>query len=281
MKVIRVNKKDNLKNKGHHQPKNQRGVSGNILNDIKLSNLTLHKLDWLEWLTIVLSIWFVVYPQYFYMLLLTILLIIPIFGIMLNGLDKPSLASLVDIKLDSKKQIEYDVADFINVAAWAILIRILWDYKFYNFYSWIVPGIIGSVFTLGILFSTHRLITANYQNKIWIYVSIIFNIILYSFAGVYAINCAFDNSTPENYSTTVVDKLITHSKGRRGRITTNYILTIEPWGRYESQQTVHTTNDYYDSVSKGEEINITLNKGLLGIPFINRNDNLLYKKVFK
>ena len=281
MKVIRVKKKDNHKNKGHHQPENQRGVSGNILNDIKLSNLTLHKLDWLEWLTIVLAIWFVIYPQFLYLFLLTILLIIPIFGIILNGLDKPSLASLVDIKLDSKKQIEYDVADFINVAAWAILIRILWDYKFYDFYRWIIPGIIGSVFTLGILFSTHRLITANYQNKIWIYVSIIFNIILYSFAGVYAINCAFDNFTPEKYSTTVVDKLITHSKGRRGGITTNYILTIEPWGRYESQQTVHTTNEYYYSVSKGEEINITLNKGLLGIPFINRNDNLLYKKVFK
>ena len=265
MKVVKIKKRDKSRYK-----------SSKPLGDIGLSKLTLHKLDWLEWLTIGLSIWFVLYPYPSYKLLLIILLIIPIFGILLNGLDKPSLASLVDIKLDNKKRTVYDVADFINVAAWAILIRLLWDYKFDDFYSWIIPGIAGSFFTLAVLFSTHKLITENYQDKIWIYASVILNIILYSFAGVYAINCAFDNSKPENYTTTVLVKTIDKYR-YRGRDRTNYEVTITPWGRYKEHQIVATNASYYNSIKEGDRISITLKNGLLGIPFIDRKENPLYK----
>lgn len=63
----------------------------------------------------------------------TVLMIIPIVGLILNGLrGRPSIASLVEITVDDGKD-KYDVADFIDFAAIAILIRVLMDFEFESF----------------------------------------------------------------------------------------------------------------------------------------------------
>jgi hypothetical protein len=67
------------------------------------------------------------YPQP-YEILLGVLLAIPIIGLLLNGLHKPSLATLVKISADKDGEDKHDVADFIDVAAWVILIRVLLDF---------------------------------------------------------------------------------------------------------------------------------------------------------
>lgn len=107
--------------------------------EVTLSKLTLHRLDWLEWITIGIGLWFLIVAEP-YGLLLGILLIIPILGLILNGLHKPSMASLVEIDLDKNGDKKYDVADFIDFAAWIILIRALIDFEFESFYSLIIPG---------------------------------------------------------------------------------------------------------------------------------------------
>jgi hypothetical protein len=104
-----------------------------------ISKLTFHKLDWLEKVTLALAIWFLIYPKP-YTILFTILLIIPILGLVLNGLNgKPSIASLVEITKKDDGDNKYDVADFIDMAAIAIFIRVLIDYEFEDFYSLIIP----------------------------------------------------------------------------------------------------------------------------------------------
>lgn len=45
----------------------------------------------------------------------------------LNGLNKPSIASLV--KIDHYSKDEYDVADFIDLPAWVIVVCTLLDYE--------------------------------------------------------------------------------------------------------------------------------------------------------
>lgn len=118
MKVVKTNKKRKKKKR----------------DEVTLSKLTLHKLDWLEWITIGIGLWFVFVANP-YRLLLAILLIIPILGMILNGIHKPSMASLVEIDLDKNGDKKYDVADFIDFAAWVILIRAISDFEFENFYS--------------------------------------------------------------------------------------------------------------------------------------------------
>jgi hypothetical protein len=156
-----------------------------ISNAVTFEKLTLHKLDWLEWTTIAIGAWFFVYPKPYEILLAT-LLIIPLLGLFLNGLHRPSMASLVEISSDKSGDDKYDVADFIDVAAWIILIRVLIDFEFESIYSMIIPGTIACTIILLILFLTHKLISKSTRNKWWIYSSLIFNVSLYSYAGTYA-----------------------------------------------------------------------------------------------
>lgn len=236
-------------------------------NRVRFDKLTLHKLDWLEWTTIGFAAWFLFSPTP-YEILLGILLAIPIIGLLLNGLHRPSMATLVEISADKDGDDNYDVADFIDVAAWLILIRVLLDYEFESFYSMIIPGTIACIIILAILFLTHRLIAQSTRNKWWIYASLIFNVSLYSYAGTYAANCTYDNSEPIVYETKVLDKRI--HKGSKGRKT--YYVEVAPWGHHLDKEEISVASVQYDELKIGDSIKIDLMKGLFNIPwyFIER-----------
>ncbi|HYH15874.1 MAG TPA: hypothetical protein VD794_11665, partial [Flavisolibacter sp.] len=233
---------------------------------VTFSKLTLHKLDWLEWITIGLSAWFVFYPKPYDMLLGT-LLVIPIIGLLLNGLHKPSMASLVEISVDKDGEDTYDVADFIDIAAWAILIRVLIDFEFESIYSMVIPGTISCIIILAILFLTHKRIEHTTRNKWWIYISLIFNVSLYSYAGTYAANCTYDDSVPEVYTTQVLDKRI--SKGRRS---TTYYIEVAPWGHHLDKEEISVPRSQYDELNVGDTVNIDYKNGLFNIPWYYLED---------
>lgn len=235
---------------------------------VSLSKLTFHKLNWLEYITIGLGLWFLFYPVP-YNLLFTVLLCIPILGLILNGLNgRPSIASLVEISKDGDGSDKYDVADFIDFAAWIILLRVLSDYEFESFYSMIIPGTIAFAIMLILLFATHRLISNTTKSKSWIYLSLIFNVCLYSYAGTYGANCVYDNSEPTIYNAEVVDKRI--SKGRRH---TTYYVKVTPWGHHHDKEEISVSMDHYNEIQVGKTVKIDLKKGLFNIPwyYIERN----------
>ncbi len=235
-------------------------------NGISLSKLTLHKLDWLEWITIGIAAWYFIYPKP-YNILLAALLAIPILGLLLNGLHKPSMASLVEISVDKDGEDKYDVADFIDIAAWVILIRVLLDYEFESVYSLIIPGTITCIVVLTILFLTHKLIAKTTRNKWWIYSSLIFNVSLYSYAGTYAANCTYDFSEPTVYESEILNKTYT-----RGRRSTTYKVEVAPWGHHYDKESIHVSITQYAELQIGDKIKIDLKKGLFNIPwyFIER-----------
>lgn len=229
---------------------------------ISFSQLTLHKLEWLEYITIGLAIWFFIYPEP-YEILLGILLFIPIFGLFLNGLHKPSMATLVEISSDKNGDDKYDVADFIDIAAWIILARVLIDYKFESFYSMIIPGTISCVIILTILFLTHKQIEESTRHKWWIYSSLIFNVSLYSYAGTYAANCSFDYSEPKVFQSEILNKRI--SKGSKGRKT--YYVEVAPWGHHYDKEEISVSSVQYNELNSGDKINIDMKDGLFDIPW--------------
>jgi hypothetical protein len=225
------------------------------------SKLTFHKLDWLEWITAGLAIWFLIYPKP-YEILLGILLIIPILGIIINGWQKPSMASLVEISKDTDGSDKYDVADFIDIAAWVILLRVLIDYEFDNYTSMIIPGTVATIIILLILFLTHKLISETTKSKWWIYTSIIFCVSVYSYAGTYAANCTYDYSKPTIFSTEVLGKRIS-----RGKKHTSYYIKVAPWGHHLDEEEIKVASEQYDELDKGDDIHIDLKKGLFNIPW--------------
>jgi hypothetical protein len=230
-------------------------------NSVTFSKLTLHQLDWLEWITIALAAWFFIYPQP-YDLLLAVLLTIPIVGLLLNGLHKPSMATLVEISTDTNGEDKYDVADFIDIAAWVILIRVLLDFEFESIFSMIIPGTIACIIILSILFLTHKAIEHSTRNKWWIYSSLIFNVSLYSYAGTYAANCVYDYSEPEVYQTEVLNKTVS-----RGRRSTTYYIEVAPWGHHFDKEEISVPRVQYDELNIGDKVNIDYKKGLFDIPW--------------
>jgi hypothetical protein len=230
---------------------------------VTFSKLTFHKLNWLEYLTIGLSVWFLFFPKP-YEILFTVLLCMPIIGLILNGLTgRPSITSLVEIWKDKDGNDKYDVADFIDIAAWVILFRVIIDYKFESFYSLIIPGTVAFAIMLIILFATHNHIINTDKSKTWIYLSLIVNVFLYSYAGAYGANCVYDNSEPTVYQAEVVNKRI--SRGRRG--SKSYILKVTPWGHHYDQEEISVTSDQYNGIQTGQTVNIDLKEGLFNIPW--------------
>lgn len=229
---------------------------------VRLSKLTFHKLSWLEYVTIGLGLWFLFYPKP-YIILFSALLCMPILGLILNGMTgRPSIASLVEISKDNNGNDEYDVADFIDYAAWIILFRVLIDYEFESFYSIIIPGTIAFIIMLMILFATHKVIEKTTKSKTWIYLSLIFNVLLYSYAGTYGANCVYDKSEPIVYNVKVVDKSI--SKSRRS---TTYYVKVAPWGHHYDQEEISVSKNQYEEIQIGQIIKIDFKQGLFNIPW--------------
>jgi hypothetical protein len=228
---------------------------------VKISKLTFHKLDWLEYITIGLGLWFLIYPKP-YTILFTTLLCMPILGLILNGLTgRPSISSLVKISEDKDGDDKYDVADFIDFAAWIIFIRVLIDFEVESFYSLILPGTIAFLLMLLFLFVTHKIIENSTKSKVWIYLSLIANVCIYSYAGTYGVNCVYDNSTPIVYHAEVVDKRIRTS--RKGRKT--YYVKVKPWGHHYDKEEISVSSVQYNNITIGESVEIDLKNGLFNI----------------
>lgn len=221
---------------------------------------TLHQLSWLEYIAIGFSLWFFFYPKP-YDLLLIILLIMPFLGMLLNGYNKPSIATLVEIDRNAKN--EYDVADFIDIPAWAILVRVLIDFETDSILAVAISGTVAFVAICLFLFLTHKQIAESNKDKWWIYSSIIFSFFVYSYSSVIAINCKFDYSEPEVYQTEIIDKHI--HRGRRGRRT--YYVKVKPWGHHYDSENISVSRTEYEHFEVNDQVKIDYNKGLLGIPW--------------
>ncbi|HCS20925.1 MAG TPA: hypothetical protein DIW47_10275 [Bacteroidetes bacterium] len=232
-------------------------------NKVTLSKLTFHKLDWLEHGTIWLSIWFFIYPKP-YDILFTTLLCIPLLGLFLNGLSgRPSISSLVTISKDTDGSNNYDVADFIDVAAFFLLVRVILDFEFESLYSMILPVTIAFAIMLIILFVSHRSIARSSKNKTWIYSSLFFNVFLYSFAGTYGANCVYDNSEPTVHHVEVVNKRInTSGKGKD-----LYYIKVKPWGHHYDEEEINVPKSQFDEIQIGQTVKIDVKEGLFNIPW--------------
>ncbi len=221
-----------------------------------------HKLAWLEYLSIAMAAWFIFYP-YPYKIVFTILLILPIVGLILNGLNnRPSIASLVKITKNDDGSYEYEIADFIDVIAWVILLKVIFKYEFESIYSLAITGGVAACLMLILLYATHQFST-NEKFKRSIYFRMILNILIYSYGATYGVNCIFDNSNPKKYEVTVIDKR-TRTSSKSGD---TYYLKVNPWGHHYDNEEISVSLSDYESTNIGNKVEIDLKEGLLGIPW--------------
>ena len=83
----------------------------------------------------------------------------------------------------------------------------------------------------------------------------------YGFGTTIHINCFYDASKAEVYSTKVLDKHISNGK------TTIYYLNLGPWGPQKEAEEVSVDEALYHRTELGETVNVYLFEGLLDIPW--------------
>jgi hypothetical protein len=222
--------------------------------------MKLHNFDWLDWASILLSGWFLFYPKP-YEILFTIILILPIVGLVLHGHAKPSLTSLITILKKENGETDYNTASFIVLPALILILRMFLDYEIENLFELLIKGLIALVIFLLVVSIFYKDIENDNKHQFTTYFVLIGNMAIYCFATIYGINCVYDNSKPEIYKSVVVDKSIYSGKH------TSYYLLVEPWSDNSDNNKIKVTEQKFYLTKIGDTATIERRTGLLKIPW--------------
>lgn len=219
--------------------------------------VTISRFPTLDKISVAVCFWFIILP-FPYGVLLIVLVALPFIGIVVNGIERPSITTLVNFRKDGK----IDVADFIDLPAWVIAIRVFLDYNIDTFSAIAVSGSVMLVLILFVILLTHSpTFPDKIPKKATVLAALIINLALYSYSSVVALNCQFDFSEPILYSTTVIDKHISSGTKRP----TRYYLKVRPWGPHKEEENVRVPGYQFWGAAIGDSVSINYHEGLFGI----------------
>lgn len=247
--------------KSEQEGKTFKGFSSNVVKKSR-QIVTLSRFPVLDKFTLIVCGWFIILP-FPYEVLLLILVALPFIGIAVNGIEEPSITSLVSIR----KNKTIDIADFIVLPTWTIMARVFFDYRIDSYSALAVSGsVLFGMIALAVLFTHSLKLSANFPRNVAVILLLIGNLALYSYSTVVALNCRFDYSEPLKYSVTVIDKSIIRI--RRAEIC---YLKIRPWGPHKEVEDIRVDYYQYRDVEIGGQITIIYYEGLFGIRWYDVN----------
>jgi hypothetical protein len=86
-------------------------------------------------------------------------------------------------------------------------------------------------------------------------------ILSYSYGAIITLNCLYDQSTPEPYSSTILNKRETTGKS------TTYYFELAPWANQKENIEISVSKDLYIKFDQNEKVNILLMQGRFDIPW--------------
>ncbi len=214
----------------------------------------------LNYVSIITSIWFLISPNP-YNILTIINIMMPIIGLIIvflyNGLIRI-------IKTDNSPY--PTLSSCLTMPVAVIMIRVLLDYDIVDYSSLWVPSILLSTITVYIIIKSNNseFKVSKTKELIILYFYLSIGVGVFVFFSIILTNCTFDYSEPIEYQTKIVEKRI--SSGRR--TPTRYLIKIEKWSDEYNKNLVSIVKNSYEEMKVGEVINVYLNKGLLGVPWI-------------
>lgn len=84
---------------------------------------------------------------------------------------------------------------------------------------------------------------------------------LFGFGLSRAVNCLCDAAAPQNFTTTVAGKYITHSKGA------HYHITLNPWQNGQASKEIDVSQNEYDRIQIADPVTIHQKQGYLHVPW--------------
>ncbi len=214
-------------------------------------------INWIAGLTAAWILFFPIPYQYSIM----VAMIIPIVALIMmkfsNGL----------IRLNQRQGSVYpSVAYAFILPSCGLLVRATLDYDILDYSNaWPITIIITLSF-LTVLLIRQKEITFKKMSDYWTTLSVALFLFAYSFGTVLHLNCYYDDSAAQYFTAKVLNK-----KTSSGKVTT-YYLNLSTWGQQENADKVSVDKDLYDRIEIGDEVNIYLNDGKLGIPWIYVTD---------
>lgn len=215
----------------------------------------------LDTITIVVAIWFVIYPKP-YNLLLGLLILIPIVNVIINIFKDKQIVDLIDI--DIKNYNDYRWSDFIDIGAFSIMYRIARDFEVVNIRDLLIPTISCFIILIVLILSTHVFLEKNTHQRSRIYNVLIFKVLLFSLVSIYASNAAFDCSKAACLIAIVEGK---QKKRKKRKSFRRYYVTVSYKNRNSSQkkEKIKISKEQYYKISSGHNLKVCVKDGLFGI----------------
>ncbi len=219
------------------------------------------KLDWLDSLAVILSLWFGFF-RYPFEPLFCVLACIPIIGISIS-LSKGNATFDNYVKNIAGGVLDVNIVSiYILFVSIALLIGPITTYQCDNYYTFFITGTICFGFVMTVLLITHKSIWGTFMLQSKLYVVFLFCILFYSYGLTYGLNCIFDQSPPEHYKTKIVSLF---AKKVNGRL--KYFVTVLPWGNHTTVESLAIPYDQFRRLKQDDSTHVILQHGFLGIPW--------------
>lgn len=210
--------------------------------------------SWLGGLTLVWTLFFPE-PYYEYAILASVTVMVSAILVLIYF---KGLIRINDIKGSAYPTIFFGV--FTSIIG--ITLRALQDFNIYDYSnSWMPASIIAVVLIVLIVFATNEF----KFEKIKDYFTVLFFAVLFfafGYGTTITFNCMYDQSIPKYFKSKVVEKRI--SSGKYGD---TYYIEVTAWHTQTESDDISVSKELYETTTIGDDIDISLKKGLLGIPW--------------
>jgi len=204
-----------------------------------------------------LLLWEIFYPQP-YALLMILLLVAPWVAVYGTWYSRGL------IRLTKRKNSGYPTLSMLMILPIvAVMVAILRDYKLYEFTSKAWMLLVAAAVAATVVFVVLCAKALKAERRKWlVVVFVLFFSGLYCFGLMVFYNCYYDRSAPEGRRVEVVGKRIS-----TGRYSNTYYLELAAWGRFEEGHDVDVSKEMYNTINRGDTVNVFLRQGKLGVPW--------------
>ncbi|MFD2512635.1 hypothetical protein ACFSRY_02040 [Pontibacter locisalis] len=166
------------------------------------------------------------------------------------------------IRFDEKKNSAYPTVFWgIFSPSMAVSLRALLDFNIFNHDNvWLLAALISVTFIVVLIVGSKEFDFKSAKGFLAV-AGISLTIFAYSYGTAIVINCLNDSSTPEIYSSKVLNKRISSGKS------TSYYIELTPWGSQKEADEVSVTKEFYEQINKGDAVSIYFMKGYMEIPW--------------
>lgn len=165
------------------------------------------------------------------------------------------------IRIDKRKDSPYP-SIFISLLlpCVGVFLRALLDYNIFDHTKiWMPMCVIALVMTAVVIIKNEELKSGKKAFGAILMITLLS--LAYGFGLVIFVNCFYDQSAPEMFSSEVLSKRISSGK------TTSYYLELAPWGNRKTAEDVDVSKDFYFQVNQRDTVNIYFMKGKFDIPW--------------